>query len=81
MGRPNAITLVDQVDDLFLGRYEVFLQALNLDLLVLVLEDLEWFVVVQQVINLAAIDFIHGHSDCEVPLLVLPVVYASLKKV
>ena len=54
-------------------------EALYLDLLILVLEDLEHFMVVEQVIYFTAIDFIHGNSHGEVSLIVLPVVNASFK--
>ena len=37
--------------------------------------------VVQQIVDLAPIDLIHGHSHCKVPLIVLPIVNASFEEV
>lgn len=56
-------------------------KPLNLDLLVLVFEDFEDFVVVEQVVDFATINLVHGNRYCEVSLIVLPVVNAALKQV
>lgn len=81
MGRPHCVSLVNQLDYLVLRRDEVFSQPLNLNLLVLVFEDLEHLVVVEQVVNLAAVDLVHRNGNCKVPLIVLPVVDAAFKQV
>ena len=79
MCRSHCVSLVNQLYDLLFRAYEVLSEALYLDLLILVLEDLEHFMVVEQVIYFTAIDFIHGHSHGKVSLIVLPVVNASFK--
>ena len=79
MCRSHCVSLVNQLYDLLFRAYEVLSEALYLDLLILVLEDLEHFMVVEQVIYFTAIDFIHGNSHGEVSLIVLPVVNASFK--
>ena len=81
MGRANSISLVNEVDDLILRGHKVLSKALNLYLLVSVFEDFQHFMVVKQVIDLAAIDLIHRHRHGEVALVILPVVDTALKQV
>jgi hypothetical protein len=38
-------------------------------------------VVVQQVVNFASVDLVHGNGDCEVSLVTLPVVYSAVEQV
>jgi len=59
----------------------VFSQSLNLDLLVFIFQNSQYLVVVEQVVNLASVNFIHRHSHGEVSLVVLPVVDAPLEQV
>ena len=56
-------------------------KALDLDLLVPVFEDFQHFVVVKQVVDLAAINLIHRYCDGKVSLVILPVVDTSFKQV
>ena len=56
-------------------------QALNLNLLVLVFQDLQDLVIVEQVVNFTPIDLVHGDCHGEVPLVVLPVIDSPLEQV
>ena len=81
MSSPHCVSLVDQIDNLLLRRDEMLSQALNLDLLVLVFEDLQDLVIVEQVVNFTPIDLVHGNCHGEVPLVVLPVIDSPLEQV
>jgi len=81
MGRPHFVSLVDQIDNLLLRRDELLTESLDLNFLVLVFEYLQSFVVVEEIVNLVAVDLIHGNSHSEVTLVVLPVVDASFKEI
>jgi hypothetical protein len=81
MGRPHFVSLVDQIDNLLLRRDELLTESLDLNFLVLVFEYLQSFVVVEEIVNLVAVDLIHGNSHREVTLVVLPVVDASFKEI
>lgn len=54
-------------------------QPLNLDLLIFVFQNFKDFVIIEQIVDLSSIDFIHGDGDSEVALIVLPVVDAPLE--
>lgn len=79
--RPHSVPLVNQLNDLLLRAHKVLREALNLNLLALVFEDLENLVIVEQVVDFTAIDFIHWYSHGEVSLIVLPVVDTALEQV
>lgn len=81
MGRAHFISLINQIDNLLLRRNELLAESLNLYFLVFVLQYFERLVIVQKVKDFIAVDFVHGNSDCKVPLVVLPVVNTALKQV
>ena len=81
MSGSHRVTLVDQLNNLLFRGNEVLSQPLNLDLLVLIFQDLQHFVVIKQVVDLATIYLVHGYRNGKVSLVVLPVVYTSLEKV
>ena len=81
MSCAHGVALINKIDDLFLRGDEVLSEALDLDLLVPVFEDFQHFVVVKQVVDLAAINLIHRDCDGEVSLVILPVVDTSLEQV
>jgi hypothetical protein len=66
---------------LFFATDELLHEALNLNFLTAVLQQFELLVVVEQVINFAPIDFVHGHGHSEITLVALPVVYSSVEQV
>ena len=57
--RPHSVPLVNQLNDLLLRAHKVLREALDLNLLALVFEDLENLVIVEQVVDFTALDFIH----------------------
>ena len=81
VGCSDAVTELDELEDLLFGLDELLLEPLDLHLLVFVLEQLEAFVVVEQVVDLSAVDLVHRHRDCEVALLLLEVVDATVEQV
>ena len=60
---------------------ELLLQSHNLNSVVLVFALLKLRVVVEQIVQLAAVDLVHGHGDSEVTRVVLPVVDTALKQI
>jgi len=79
--RAHLVALLDEIDNLVVVVHELFLEACDLDHIVLVFSDGELLVFIEQVVELAAIDFVHRNGDSEVPLVVFPVVDASLEQV
>ena len=79
MGCSHSIALIDQLYNLLLRRDKVLGEALNLDLLILVLQNSQYFVIVEQIVNFATIYLIHRHCDCKVSLVILPIINASLE--
>lgn len=73
MGSAYAAAEGYQIKDLFLGLHELFLESVDLDLLLLVLQYLELLVIVEEIVDLASVYLIHADCDCEVPLVVLEV--------
>ena len=76
-----GVSLIDKVNNLVFRRYEVLCQPLNLDLLIFVFQNFKDFVIIEQIVDLSSIDFIHGDGDSEVALIVLPVVNTPLEQV
>jgi len=81
MGSPHTIPKVDEVKDLLLRLDELLFEAVDLHFLLLVLHQPQLLVIVQQVIDLPTIDFIHRNCHSEVPLLLLKVGDASVEEV
>jgi hypothetical protein len=52
---------------------------MNLDFIILIFLDLELLVIIDQVIDFASVDFIHRHSYSEISLMLLEIVYTSIK--
>jgi hypothetical protein len=78
---PNTVAELNQLEDLFFRLDELFLQTLDLHLLTLVFKQLQTFMVIEQVIDLASIDLIHGYSDCKVPFFFLEVIDTPIEQV
>ena len=81
MSSSHLITLSDQLEDLVIVIDELFFEAYNLDGVVFVLSLLQLSVIIQEVIELASVNLVHGHGDSEVSRVVLPVVDATLEEV
>ena len=81
VSRPHLVTLLDQVEDLVVVVHELLLESGNLDCVRLVLAQLEFIVFVEKIIDFAAVDFVHGHCHREIPLVILPIVNATLEEI
>ena len=77
----HLITLGNEIKDLVVVVDELLLEAGYLNHVVLVLSDRQLLMLVEQIIYLTTVNFIHGDSDSKVPLSVLPVVDPSFKEV
>lgn len=75
----HCVSLIDKINNLVFRRYEVLSQPLYLYLLILVFQDFKDFVIVEQIVDLSSIYFIHGDGHSEISLIVLPVVNATLE--
>ena len=60
---PQIITVVNQLQNLFLRLHELFFEALDLDFIVFVFHDFQRLMIVKEVIHFAPINFVHGHSN------------------
>lgn len=79
VGRSHLVALLDQVQYLIIVVDKLLLQSSNLDSIRFILSELQFIVIVKKIVNFTTIDLVHGNSDREVSLVVLPVVYASFK--
>ena len=76
---PHLVALINELEDLVICVHKDLLQALDLNRVVLVFSLLQLLVFVEQIVEFASVNLVHGHSDSEVALMVLPVVDAPLK--
>lgn len=81
MRRTHLVALLDQVEDLVIVVDELLFESGNLDGIRLIFSEFELIMFVEQVIDLATIYFVHGHRDCEITLMVLPVIDSALKQI
>jgi len=81
MGSPDTISEINEIQDLLLRRHKLLLQPLNLNFLLLVLQNLQLFVIVEEVKEFAAVDLEHGDGDSVVALFLLEVVDAFVEQV
>jgi hypothetical protein len=79
--RAHTVPEGDQVQYLLLALHELLLEALNLNFLALVLQNLQLLVIVQQVEELAPVDLVHRDGHREVSLVVLEVGDAPVEQV
>lgn len=77
----HLITLRNKLKNLVVVVDELFLETNDLDSVHLVLALLQLVVVIQQVVQFASVDLVHGHRHGEVSRVVLPIVYTALKKI
>jgi hypothetical protein len=61
--------------------HKLLLEALDLNLLRFILQDLKLLMVVQQVVELATVNFVHRDRHSEIPLMILKVSNASIKEI
>ena len=59
----------------------MFCQTLYLDFLIFILQNFQDLVIIQQVIDFAAINLVHGDGHGKVSLIILPVVDSSFKEI
>jgi hypothetical protein len=77
----DRVAEANQIQNLFLRLHKLLLEALDLDLLGLVLQDFQCLMIIQQVIEFAPVDLVHGNGNSEIPLVVLEVSDAPVKQV
>jgi hypothetical protein len=71
----------DQIQNFLLRLHELLLKPLDLNFLRFVLKYFQLLVVVQQVVELASVNFVHRDGNSEVSLVILKVSNASIEKV
>lgn len=77
----DTVTKGNQTQNLFLRLDELLLQPLDDNFLIFVFKKLELLVVVEQVVDLSSVNFVHGNRHSEVALVLLKVVDTSFKQV
>ena len=77
----HLVTLLNQVQDLIIVVNKLLLESCDLDRVGFVFSELEFIVLVEQIVYFAAVNLVHGDRDGEIPLVVLPIVDASLEKI
>lgn len=81
MCRPNTVSLLNEVEDFIFRLYKLLFESLDLHLVVLVFEKFELLMVVDEIVDLASIDFVHGYGHSEVAVVLLEIVDASVKQI
>ena len=79
MSCAHFISLIYKFNDLFLRRDKLLRKSLYLNLMCVIFQKLQGFMVVQKVIDFVPVNFIHWNSNSEIALIILPVVNSSLK--
>uniref|UniRef100_A0A7S3CME7 Uncharacterized protein n=1 Tax=Strombidium rassoulzadegani TaxID=1082188 RepID=A0A7S3CME7_9SPIT len=79
--RPHLVTLLYQLKNLVVVVHELLSQPRDLDSVVFVLAQAQLLMVVEQIVELAAVDLVHGDGDSEISLMILPVVDAPFEQV
>ncbi len=77
----NTVAKADQVQNLLFRLHKLLLEPLDLYLLLFILQYLELFVVVKQIVNFAPVYFIHGYGDSEVSLVFLEVSDSPIEEI
>jgi len=81
MRGPHRITLLDQIQNLIIIVDKLLFETSDLNHIIFVLSQTKLIVLVQKVIELSSINLIHRDGNCEIPLMVFPIVDASLEEV
>lgn len=77
----DAVALLDEFVQLLFRGDKLLLEALDLNLVLLVLEQFELRVVVEQVVQLSAVDLVHADGDFEISVLLGMVIIALFEQV
>ena len=67
----DTMPVLNDLGDLIGGKSLFFLQAEDLNLVVFIFEDLQFFHVIEQVHTLATINFEHGHVEVGIRILLI----------
>jgi len=77
----SRISELNQLENLFFRLDKLFFEALDLNLLTLIFQDFKLLVIVNKIVDLSSIDFVHRNCHCEVSLLLLEVINTSIEKI
>lgn len=81
MRGPHRIALLYQIQNLIVIVNKLLFQTSDLNHIIFVLSQTELTMLVQEVIELSSVDLIHGDGNCEIPLMVFPIIDASLEEI
>lgn len=77
----HLVALFDQVEDLVIVVNKLLFKASNLNRICFILPELQFVMLVEQIVHFAAVDLVHRHCDGEVPLVILPVIDAAFEEI
>jgi hypothetical protein len=81
MRGPHRVALLDQIQNLIVIVDKLLFKTSDLNHVIFILSQTKLIMLVQKVIELSSVDLIHGDGNCEIPLMVFPVIDASLEEI
>ena len=73
--------MFDQVENLVIVVDELLFEASDLDRVGFVLAKLEFVMIIEKIVDLAPVNFVHGYGDGEIPLVILPIIDTAFEKI